>query len=219
MSRHPGEPTFEADQLLAERCSEGDLAAIAELEAAHFRSVLQVMRGSDTAALRAIFLSAPKGQRPTIAAYSGEVSLRTWLKVTALRAVAHHTEPSTNESWLKIVDDSASPELSALKKRSYVEFTEAFRAAVKQLSASERTVLRLRFSKRLEIEQISNLYSMHRVSVARWLATAREHLALAARDELISRLKLQGDALKDLLFLVRLQLDLSLRETTGRVQS
>lgn len=218
MSRHPGEPTFEADQLLAERCSEGDAAAMAELEAAHFAAVLRVMPSSDTAALRAIFFSAPKGQRPTIAAYSGEASLRTWLKITALRAVAHQTEAASTESWLKIVDDGSNPDLSALKKRSYAEFTEAFSAALKQLSPRDRTVLRLRFSKQLEVEHISNLYSMHRVSVARWLASARENLALAARDALISRLKLQGDGLKDLLFLVRLQLDLSLRETSARVQ-
>jgi RNA polymerase sigma-70 factor (ECF subfamily) len=165
--------------------------------------------------LRLLFVASP-GQRPKLASYRGESSLKSWVRTLALHAALRferrprvEVAEQTLAAGVALEDDA---ELAYLKSKCQAEFKAAFRHAVKNLSSRERNLLRQHLLHGLSFEQLAALYAVHRATVVRWVGAARRQLADDVRAELKERLDLNRSEMSRVLRLVVSRLDMSFRE-------
>ena len=212
------------DLYLACACVRGDARAIVAFEAAHFPMVEAALAGMRAASgqvdevkqlLREQLFVGPDGQ-PTLTGYSGRGALGGWLRVTAVRValrVLRRDQQSASPSPDLIETLPASdrdPELEHLKIRYRLEFKEAFEAAVQQLGRRERSLLRYHHVDGLTVDEIGELYHVHRATAARWVAKARDAVLAGTRRELGARLRLQRGEYESIMRLIQSQLHVSL---------
>lgn len=72
-------------------------------------------------------------------------------------------------------------------------------------------MLRYNVLKGLNIAEIGAIYQVHRATVARWIAHARELLLQSTRERLTQRLHAADHELDSILRLIESQMDVSLR--------
>ncbi len=223
-------PLCSDDLYLAGACARGETAAIAafqrsyagELAAAFARLAIG---GSDPEDLRQQLLArlfvAVDGRPPRIAEYSGQGSLRAWLKVVALRLridlerrKRDRRDNFTDAERLaeQVGDD---PELEHLKHHYRAEFRAAFTAALALLTAEQRALLRLQAVEGLSATDIARIYKVHRATGKRWLAEARERLVAETGRLLAEQLGDRGVALASIVRLIRSDLNVSLCRGLG----
>ena len=148
--------------------------------------------------------------------YAGRGPLGGWVRATALHAALtlrrqqRHQVPLDEEQLLEIPATATDPELRYLRARYQPRFKQAFQASLAALSSRERTVLKMNVLDGLNIDQIGAVYKVHRSTVARWLAQAREQLLKQTRKRLARALEIGGSELASLERVLRSQLDLSL---------
>jgi RNA polymerase sigma-70 factor (ECF subfamily) len=141
-----------------------------------------------------------------IARYALGTGLAGLVRTAAIRealSLRRGDKPSESPEVLELVVGEADPELRALKNRYAGEFQRAFRAAVTDLTAKERHLLRLSLSARASIDDIARMHQTHRATAARWLNAAREQLAARTRHHLQTALAIEEDELLSLLRLIR----------------
>lgn len=136
-------------------------------------------------------------EKPALAQYSGRGSLEGWLRVILTRAAldarrrshpARDGGSSDDLPHLRApIDD---PELEAIRKRSGEEFRLAFYDAIAGLPDEQRAALRMHLFEELTLDETARALGVHRATVARWLAAAREQLFAATRRLLAERLSL-----------------------------
>lgn len=152
-------------------------------------------------------------ERPALSQYRGRGPLQGFVRTVAVNLLANvleRTRPTEGDEALATLPDTAELEAGVLRADQQQHFKEAFRAAVASLTPRQRALLRLSLVDGLTLDEIAPIHGMHRSSVARWLAEARERLAEQTRLELGSRLCLEGEALESLLRSVQARFDLSL---------
>ncbi len=71
-------------------------------------------------------------------------------------------------------------------------------------------MLRYHFLQGLNIEQIGAIHSVHRATVARWLASLRKDLLESTREALARRLDVGDAEVESIMRLIRSQLDASI---------
>ena len=200
-----------ADLYLACACTTGNPAAIAAFDreltpvmraavrkidaAAHFvDEVMQVAR-------ERLLVSAP-GTESRIADYAGQGPLRAWVRIAAMRIAMNLLRDRRRNV---LVDDDrffelATDDSDAERRRSAVRYgeaaAEAMRAAFASLSPRERNLLRMHHLHGLTVDELAPTLRVHRATVARWLAAAREHLLSETRAGLRARLSV-GEATVD----------------------
>lgn len=154
---------------------------------------------------------------PARSHYMGAGSLGSWLCISAVRELWRTRKQDGRGAAL---DDHAlqqlpardeDQELAYLKALYRREFKEAFAEALAALTAKERNVLRYNVLKGLNIAEIGAIYRVHRATVARWIARAREQLKTHTHEGLTRKLQLRGRDLESVLHLIESQLDVSLR--------
>lgn len=161
-------------------------------------------------------LFVPKGDgKPRIGEYGGRGRLGSWLRVVVIRiALNMKTSPSGRRTESEDAADALllekDPELSYLRSRYRQEFHDAFVGALETLDARDRTILRMNLIDGLNIDGIGQMYGVHRATVARWIAKAREQLFERTRDTLVAELGLSSTEFASLVRLVRSQLDVSI---------
>ena len=224
-------PLCSDDLYLACACARGETAAIAafqrsyagELAAAFARLAIG---GSDPEDLRQQLLArlfvAVDGRPPRIAEYSGQGSLRAWLKVVALRLridlerrKRDRRDNFTDAERLADVGVGDDPELAHLKQHYRAEFRAAFTAALALLTAEQRALLRLQAVEGLSATDIARIYKVHRATGKRWLAEARERLVAETGRLLAEQLGGRGVALASIVRLIRSDLNVSLCRGLG----
>lgn len=221
-----GDALHAEDLYLACACATGVGAALAAFDERYLSQVkLFLGRMKPTPALvdevqqllRVRLLVAAPGEVPRIADYGGRGSLTSWVRVAAIRIALDLLKP-TPERPATLDDDhgpilehlrSDDPELDVIKERYRDEVNGALRDAFATLSATQRNLLRLSYRDGRSIDELGALFSVHRATVARWIAEAREAILDDARRRLEAKLGLTPSELQSLLQVVRSQLHLS----------
>ena len=152
-------------------------------------------------------MRAPGGA-PRIAEYAGQGPLQAWVRVAAVRIAMNllrdrgRTLLVDDEAFFDVVGDG-----SAESRLRYSEAcSEALREAFGTLSARERNLLRMHHLHGLTVDDLAPTLRVHRATVARWIANARDQLLVQTRAGLQKRLAV-GDATVDSI----------LRELAGKI--
>jgi RNA polymerase sigma-70 factor (ECF subfamily) len=216
-----------ADLYLAAACAAGDNAAI-EM----FHSELSPLIKKLATRLATPGISADDGVQlvlarllvgteqapPKIASYRGLGSLRNWVRsVTARVLINMHNsnagarkEVAIEQALFEQLAAGVDPEMEFLKKRYRAAFRAAFEQAVGELTPRSRNQLRHVFIDRMSIDQLGQLYSVHRSTAARRLTTARDELLALTRKNLGSRLGVTTDEVDSIVGLIQSQWDVSI---------
>ena len=225
-ARQPVDEQFGADLYLACACADGNERALAAFEARYLVDVPLFLAGVERAesvveevkqlVRERLFVAAP-GERPKILDYAGRGPLKSWLRVVTLRVAANRRRvrdeqhrPLGDEADATATLPAVDPELAIIKTRYKGEFNGALREAFAELSSKERMLFRMHFVEGLNIDRIGVIYKVHRATVARWIAEARERLLARTMALLGERLALAPDDFASLLRVVRSSLHLSL---------
>jgi RNA polymerase sigma-70 factor (ECF subfamily) len=212
-----------AELYLACACQRGDPLALAAfrdryfapLEPALKRMGLDAPARDDAWQVLSARLFVATAERPArIVAYAGSGQLRGLVKVAATRIaldLLEQRDRQVPDTWLDRVPGAASdPELHWIKRQHRAELKEEVEAAIAELPARDRALLRLTIVERLGIDAIAASYRTHRATVARWIVRARNELAARVRARLAERWRISEAELAQIRPLVDSQLDLSL---------
>ena len=148
--------------------------------------------------------------------YSGRGSLVGWVRTVAVRSAQdvlrrQAWERPADVEW--ILDRTVDPwdaELSRFKKLYQGDFKRAFKQAFNALEPRQRNMLRYEFVDGLSIEQIGDLYRVHRTTANRWQRTAREKLLADSRRIFMQSQSLSTREFDSMMQFIRSELDLSL---------
>ena len=212
---------------LAVAAAAGSTRAIAELERIHAATLDATCRrfaghghGVDDLRqlLRAKLFVADAGEAPRITLYNGQGSLGSWLRVTATRLFIdlgrrkdRPREISEDPNELEVVE-AVDLELELVKKEYRSAVAAAMVKAARELDPGDRHLLRQHLAAGLTIDQLAAVLGIHRATVARRIARARDTLATRTRELVATSLQLDDRELGELFGLVVSKIDVSLRK-------
>lgn len=212
---------------LAVAAGAGGAPAIKELERIHATTLDATCRrfagrghGVDDLRqlLRERLFVADETEAPRITQYNGQGSLGSWLRVTATRLFIdlgrrkdRAREISEDPSELVVVD-AVDLELELVKTEYRGAVAAAMVEAARELPAGERHLLRQHLAAGLTIDQLAAVLGIHRATVARRIARARDALATRTRELVAANLQLDDRELGELFGLVVSKIDVSLRK-------
>jgi RNA polymerase sigma-70 factor (ECF subfamily) len=212
-----------ADLYLCCGCSVGDATALAAFDKQYLSQV-----GGFVARMH---VSAPfveeltqtlreklfVGSAARIGEYSGRGGLHNWLRVvtvrTALNLLRRRNERLDDRMHAEDWQSPASPtdpELAHIKERYTRELAAAMSVGFAQLGSEQRHLLRLHFLEGITLDQLAASRGVHRSTVARHIAEARQAVLQAAQQCLRDRLQVDSAELDSLMGLARSGLDLSI---------
>lgn len=212
------------DLYLACACLEGNTEALKAFDAictSETKGALYRMDRSGALAqdvcqvLSRKLLLGDREKPPKLAQYRGKGKLGKWIRVAAVRTALNMTEGGRRERRMgdQTLEALASPddhELAFLKTEYRKEFKSAFHEALATLSSRERNLLRHQVLDRLSIDELGELYKVHRSTAARWLERIRSKLQAETRRALMDKLKLGPTEFESIVRLVISQFDASL---------
>tara|TARA_R110002073_G_scaffold74100_2_gene181080 strand:- start:75158 stop:75979 length:822 start_codon:yes stop_codon:yes gene_type:complete len=129
-----------------------------------------------------------------LASYSAKGPVAAFVRVAASRTVIDLHRASQRgtrelqEQWAPLLDAHNDPELAVLRNRHGEVLTQALRAAWAALPADDRLLLGMQLHEDCGVQQIAQLYGIHRTSAARRLVAARSRLLDACREALCDSL-------------------------------
>lgn len=211
------------DLFLACACAAGDRQALATFEA-------EAMHGGDGTLARRRFddevVEEAKqnirermlvgGGAPRILDFDGRGELRAWMGVAIVREAIYLAKKAQKDApvdfdFVAIAEAGDDPEVAYFKKRYRAEYKESFQAALAELGARERALLRQQYILGMSVDAIGAVYQVHRATAARWVQAAREELLSKARLELGRRVGLARPEIEAIVRLIESQLEVSLR--------
>jgi RNA polymerase sigma-70 factor (ECF subfamily) len=213
------------DLYLACACARGDAVALRAFELAFFPEVdAAVAKVGGTAPspdeirqiVRHKLFVAEAGAEAQIVRYSGQVELRTWVRIIATRAAlnvatrAARELPFESDALTFLIGSGDDPEIQYLKSLYTAEFREAFGEAFDGLESRERNLLRYAFGEGLTVDAIGSLYGVHRATAARWVVNAHKELASRLRNAMVHRLGVTGKDYSSILQLIQSRCDITL---------
>ena len=157
------------------------------------------------------------GAPSRLATYAGQGKLRGLVKVAAVRAALSELRkggrevpmPEAGPDIFEDVPGTADRELAFVKERYRAEFKAAFEAAVADLDERERNLLRLHLLRGVTLAALAEIYGVHRATVTRWLARARERVMSSTRAHLGARLDIGGSEIDSVMAWIGSRLDAS----------
>jgi RNA polymerase sigma-70 factor (ECF subfamily) len=152
-----------------------------------------------------------------LGSYSGRGPLEGWLRVTlsrtalsALRGRSPETAPADGPNVLVELAASEDPRLEAIRARCAPALEHAIENAVASLATEDRTLLRLHFIDGLTIDDLAVVYRLHRATLARRLAKARNAVFETARARAMIELGLDEAEFRSLMGMMLSGLDFTL---------
>ncbi|HEY6034821.1 MAG TPA: sigma factor-like helix-turn-helix DNA-binding protein [Kofleriaceae bacterium] len=149
-----------------------------------------------------------------LADFTGRGDLRGYVKVIATRELIRVINRARKEQpidpLLDRLEFDRSPELSVIRARYGADIAAGMRAALDALPERERALLRYALVDGWTVDQIGELYGVHRATAARWVAAARDLLADGIRKQVAGRLEIAPHEVDSLIELVRSRIDISL---------
>lgn len=203
-------------------CIAGSAAAVAALEreiipiidlviASYSPSVIEETRQR----LRASLMVDHNGRGPLLAQYGGRGALRRWIRVVAAREAGktwradNAAVPVEDDALFDALAPPTDPALSAVKRDAAVAFKRAFVAALAELDRRDRTLLKLHILDGLSIDELAPMHSVHRATIARWIAAAKEAVLATTRRSLMKDLALDAREVDSLIALVQSRIELA----------
>jgi RNA polymerase sigma-70 factor (ECF subfamily) len=213
-----------ADLYLACACALGNRAALAAVELECLGCVDQWVRRIDASPafadevrqeLRRSLLCAEPPEAPRVAAFSGAGDLCGWFRVCAWRVALRLLAQSSKEkvAGARPVDEMPAEgdvELAILKAEYAGHFQRAFDESIRELTARDRTLLRMHYADGLSLDAIAKMYRVHRATVVRQLERARAHLGATVRRRLETSLDAERSEIESILRLIRSRMDVSI---------
>ena len=219
-----------AEVYLAIACARGDSAAIAHFDkqfldvvpAALASMKLPAATVDDVrATVRDRLLLADGDRPPRVLEYAGRGRLRGRIQVTATRAAIDRIRQEEREEELPADHQLAGAgdvELSLIKALYRQAFVAGFTAAVATLPRRDRNLLRLHLLGGVTLEQLAQMYGVHRATVVRGLGTARRALFDATRAHVAKTVGAPPDELDEMFDLVRSRVELSVERLLASVE-
>jgi len=215
------------DLFLACACARRDAAALRVFEDDVLPAADAAVRSLDGAdgfvdevrqRVRTKLLVADGERAPRIAEYAGRGALVAWVTVASVRTglsllrETKRAEKYAGDAWAEVLalPETGDIEVEYLKQRYRQDFAAGFTDACAKLPARDRTILRMHFVDGLNIDQIGQIYGVHRATIARWIAKSRVALLEGTRTYLVTHLALQPAEFSSFDRLIRSQLDVSL---------
>ena len=212
------------DLLLAWWAGSNESHAISAFEATHGTAIQQLVQRFhrlDPDELRQLlriklFVGGATSP-PRIRDYSGFGFLENWLKVIAFRtfldaARTRGREPIEDvEDLLELPASGSDPRDAAARVQMVAAVKAALEIAIAELGARERTFLRHVMVDGLTLDQIAVTYQVHRVTVARALASGRKRLYDTTRALVSGELGVSSAGLASMLQVLDSQIHLSLQ--------
>ncbi|MET0406686.1 MAG: sigma-70 family RNA polymerase sigma factor [Cystobacter sp.] len=167
-----------------------------------------------------LLVHTPEGP-PRLNDYSGQGSLLSWVRITAVRIalrVCASDKPSPDEGVVEVLESLPAPgnvELDLIRRRHHAEFRQAVREAITALSMDERHLLRLHFVDQLSTTELGALFRVNQSTVSRWLKSARETVFKDTRRRLQARLGLSARDFQSFLAALDSQLELGISQIFG----
>lgn len=217
-----------AEVMLAIACARGDASAIAVFDREYLDVVKVALAGMKLAAatvedvksgVRDKLLLA-EGERPArILEYAGRGRLRGLVQVSASRMAIDRLRLEEREAELpaREIAAPANLELSLIKAQYRDAFVDGFARAVASASRRDRNLLRLHFLGGVTLEQLATMYGVHRATVVRWLAAAREAVFGATRAHVAQAIGAPTEELDEMFDLVRSRVELSVERLLASV--
>ncbi|HYQ43533.1 MAG TPA: sigma factor-like helix-turn-helix DNA-binding protein [Polyangiaceae bacterium] len=144
--------------------------------------------------------------------YAAKGPLLAWLGRVACRIgldLRRRRKQTFEELTPEHLVQEPSEEISDLPRyRQIVD--AAVRRAVDQLADRDRALLRLRYLGELDIDQLGDLYGVHRATAARWLAHAKDRMRDGIQQEACPALGMSPNELYRLFVQTQDQLELNL---------
>jgi RNA polymerase sigma-70 factor (ECF subfamily) len=226
----PLTPAGVAEVYLALACARGDSAAIAAFDREYLAVVAVALAAmklpaatvEDVRATVRDRLLLPDGDKPPrVVEYAGRGRLKGLIQVTATRTAIDRNRHESKEAELP-AKEFAGPgnvELSLIKAQYREAFAAGFARAVAAASRRDRNLLRLHFLGGVTLEQLAQMYGVHRATVVRWLAAAREAVFGATREHVAQTIGAPAEELDEMFDLVRSRVELSVERLLASVES
>ena len=218
-----------AELYLAAACARGDDLAVRRFRAHYFDGLLPHLRrmGLGSAQCDDVWqtlcerLLVARGDGPPgLVRYAGGGELGGLMRVAVTRLAInglHAQGRSTREDGLdELPGAQPDPELQLSRQQHRADIKQEVSASLAALPARDRMVLRLHLVERLTIDAIAGVASIHRATAARWIARAKDTLALRVRDRLLARWRVSHASFPALRTLLDSQIDLSLERLLPR---
>lgn len=157
------------------------------------------------------------GPNSPLLTYLGRGPLAGWLVVTATRRAwklatsQKATAPADDEALLeRVADGQRDPAIELFKTQYGDTFRGCIKSAFGRLSAKDRNLLRLHHLDGVQTAELARLHGVHRATVVRWLADARQSFVSNFRDEFATKLGTPRLEIDSLARIFRSGLDISL---------
>jgi RNA polymerase sigma-70 factor (ECF subfamily) len=213
------------DLYLAFGCSIGDPAAIAtfdrELVPIAQAAAQRIDRSPDfvdevVQLARERLLVATATGESRIGDYAGQGPLRAWVRIAAVRMAMNLLRDRRrdmlvdDEAFFDVVTFGSDAEREQARARYGEACSEALRVAFAKLTPRERHLLRMHHLHGLTVDELAPTLRVHRATVARWIAAARERLLHETRAGLRERLAAGDDSVDSILRALGGQIEISL---------
>lgn len=163
-----------------------------------------------------LFAELAVAETSALLGYAGEGPLVGWLVVVATRRgwkVAAREAPRNDDDDTlldRVADGQKDPALEVFKAQHGETFRSSIKSAFARLSAKERNLLRLHHLDGVQTAELAKVHGVHRATLVRWLADARQSFVSNFRDEFSAKLGTQRMEVDSLARVFRSGLDISL---------
>jgi RNA polymerase sigma-70 factor, ECF subfamily len=221
------DPKLALDVLLAAGIEAGDGASLRWLQAQVARAAGalrdEAQRSTDVESRVLELVAVGQPERPArITEYAALGPLAAWVNVIVVRTARDLAARSPSsvardlaEFAIAEIQTSTSAELAPLKARLADDLGFAIRSAGGKLDQRSRTLLTLYYLEGVGLEGLARAWNVHRATISRWLATAREAFLADVRREFAVRAGVGSGEVDTLIRFVRSQLEVSVSRLFG----